>query len=237
MKFIYYLASIGNPNFDIKLKILFKNLYYIYNHIRCKFSIIINCYSNINMYDHLKKLFFLEKIYTYNKSGVLTELWLTNPHNSKLQYYDYILFMLDDVLIKDLNINKLIYIKNKYNLDIISPKVKNAGYRWMYSYNYLTINNALEVFCLLLTPKDFELYASKNSIDNKWMFGVDMLFGYFGMNVGVYHKNEVIHMLESNSDRKTAFELGDRYVQKLGFDSLMQVKNNMTKPVKYLLPE
>lgn len=234
MKFVYYLTCIGKPDLEKKLKILYNNLHYIHNQLKEPFDIIVNCYTSGDIiYTFLKKFSFLEDVLTYNKKGVLTELWLTNPHNDKLDNYDYILFILDDIQITTLDIHRLIDIKKKYKLDIISPKVKNATYSWMQSYKGLTINNALEIFCLLLTPADFKLYASKNSIENKWMWGVDMLFGYFKMKVGVYHKNEVVHMLPSKSDKGIACNLGNKYVQQFGFKSISDVEES----IKYVIGE
>jgi len=126
----------------------------------------------------------------------------------------------------------MIEIKNEYNLQLISPKVINGTYAWMQSYNGLTINNALEIFCLLLTPDDFNLYASKNTVKNKWMWGVDCLFGYWNINTGVYHKQSVIHMLPSMSDRKEAYILGDEYVKQYGYNSVDELYYNIEYIVK-----
>tara|TARA_B100000963_G_scaffold361601_1_gene398038 strand:- start:1710 stop:2426 length:717 start_codon:yes stop_codon:yes gene_type:complete len=234
MKFIYYLTCIGKPSLNKKLFILYKNLLYIKNNIQQNFSIVVNCYSDhqiINKF--LSKFDFLDNIFIHYKEGILTEVWLTNPYNNKLNDYDYILYILDDVAITNININKLINIKNKYKLQLLSPKVKGSTFNYMNSYKELTINNAIEVYCLLLTPDDFKLFSSKHTIDNKWMWGVDLLFGYWGMNVGVYHKNEVIHCLDSKSDKKIAIKLGHEYIRKYGFNSF----DDIEKFYKYVIKE
>ena len=56
MKFLYYLAAFGSPNFDSKLFFLKNNLEYIYNNIGEKFDIIL---ANINLnviLDNLKSI-------------------------------------------------------------------------------------------------------------------------------------------------------------------------------------
>jgi len=72
MKFLYYLPAIGTPDIDKKLIILNNNLNYIYNNLKTKFSIIINCY---NSYDLIKpfieKYNFIDECFIYNKLGVL----------------------------------------------------------------------------------------------------------------------------------------------------------------------
>lgn len=228
MKFIYYLMCIGNPDLEKKLYILHKNLTYIHNNIRQKFSIVVNCYNNkelIEKFLNKSRYPFLDNIYIYHKKGILTEVWLTNPYNNILHQYDYILLMLDDVLIKNINISRMIDIKNKYKIQILSPRVIGATYKYMYSYNHLTINNSVELFCFLLTAKDFELFSSMHTIENKWMWGSDLLYGYFGIKAGIYHKDVVIHCLSSKSDKKTASELGIKYLQKFGFKSFSDIRN------------
>ena len=233
MKLLYYLPAIGSPNLHHKLKILNHNLNYIYKNIKQKFTIIINCYSDSDeILTFLKNFDFLDNVFSYNKEGVLTELWLENPHNNIIKNFEYILFILDDVLIKDLDITTMIKVKNNYNLKIISPKVINATYSYMQSYKGLTINNALEIYCLLLTPDDFNLYASKNTVKNKWMWGIDLLFGYWKINVGVYHKHSVIHMLPSMSNHKEAYMLGDEYVRQYGYNSVDELEHSVEFIVK-----
>ena len=45
MRFLYYLAAFGSPNFELKLSYLKNNLEYIYNNIGEKFDIIVNNYD------------------------------------------------------------------------------------------------------------------------------------------------------------------------------------------------
>ena len=42
MKFVYYLACIGNPSIENKINILYKNLFYIHNNIKCDFDFFDN---------------------------------------------------------------------------------------------------------------------------------------------------------------------------------------------------
>ena len=228
------MPAIGSPNLNIKLEILDHNLKYIYNNIKIKFSISLNCYDNFKVInDFICKYSFLDNSYTYNKKGVLTELWLTNPHNTNLSEYDYILFILDDVKIKNLDIKTLIDIKNKYQLNVLSPKVINSTYAYLNKYDNLLITNQLEVYCLLLTFNDFNQYASINTTENKWMWGVDLLFWFFNIKTGIYNKNVVKHMLASNSDQRCASKLGRKYIQKHGFKSL---KNLISRnPIKEII--
>ena len=100
MKFLYYLACIGKPDLNIKITILKKKINYIYKNINNPFDIIINLYELDNdiiklITDTLSDFTFIKKKYIYSKKGVLTELFLTNIYNNKIDDYDYILFILD----------------------------------------------------------------------------------------------------------------------------------------------
>ena len=64
----------------------------------------------------LQSLSYIDNVYIHNKKGVLTELFLTNPYNDLLQNYDYIIFILDDIKIINVDIHKMIKIKKKYNM-------------------------------------------------------------------------------------------------------------------------
>ena len=107
----------------------------------------------------------------------------------------------------------MIEIKEKHTLDILSPRVINSTHSWMNSNNNLTIHNFLEVYCLLVNPVGFFKFCSMHTIENKWMWGVDMLFGYYNVRAGVIHRFEVNHMLPSNSNHGEALHLMNIYIQ------------------------
>ena len=125
MKFLYYLAAIGGPRLDDKLKILTRNLLYINQTLQQNFSIVINCYNHVEeISKFIKQFTFLDAIlFHYRPNSVLTELWFTNPYIKIINTFDEILFILDDVSISRLNISKLINIRKANHLDIISPSI------------------------------------------------------------------------------------------------------------------
>ena len=243
MKFLYYLACIGNPKLSFKLELLEHNLNYIYQNINTDFDIIINLYSvDLNYFELIEKTLskckFIKNKYIYRKKGVLTELFLTNIHNDKLEDYDYILFILDDVKIQNIDIKEMIKIKEKYELKIISPKVLRSTHSFMNKYKDLTINNFLEIYCLLLTPEDIRLFFSCYSIENKWMWGVDFMFGHLDIKTGVINKYIVDHMLPTNSDHSQAILSMVKYFNKTfdiyGIRSLSHLQSTY-KPVKEII--
>lgn len=228
MKFLYYLAAFGNDDIPIKYDILIHNLNYIHNNIKEKFSIVINFYTISNeIKDKIRRLDFIEKTYFYEKVGILTELFLTNPYNNEIHNYDYILFTLDDVKIMNIDILHMIEIKNKYKIQVLSPKILNSTHPFMNVCNNLTIHNFLEVYMLLLSPIDFDTFCSIHTIENKWMWGVDLLFGYYNIKAGVINSYVVNHVFPSKTFRSDAAEMCNEYMRKYTkYTNYEQIPNN-----------
>ena len=237
MKILYYIPAFGNPNADIKYKILNHNISYIYDQIKKPFDICINFYTHSpDVIINIQKNPFINKLLVYEKKGVLTELFLTNPHNSLIKEYDYILFILDDVRIVNMDIMKMIEIKENNNFEILSPKIIKSTWSFMNNLSQgVSVNNFLEVYLLLLTPKDFSRFLSKYTIANKWMWGVDFLFGHYNINVGVAYSFHAEHMLPSKSNSKEAADLMIQYLkQNTPYNCLHDITNNY-KPIKYMV--
>ena len=230
MNILYYLGAIGRPNINEKIKILENNIKIINKNID-KFSILINDYTGIE--EQIKKVLnkfkCIEKIYYNNKKGVLCELWINNPFNLKIHQYDYILLTLDDVEFKNIDINDMIKIKEKFNIDILSPKIINATHQFMFNQqkNILTINNFNEMYFYLMTPKDFFYYLSINTIENKWLWGVDFMFNYFKIKTGVIFKYEALHKLKFKNDNTEARHLMKKYLKNFGENDTEEIKKKI----------
>ena len=110
---------------------------------------------------------------------------------------DEILFILDDVSISRLDIPTLVDIRNKHNIDIISPAIFGATWSYMLpnGFDVLAITNHLEVYCMIMTPNNFQKYLSINTFENKWIWGVDHLFGHFGINTAIYYGMNACHII------------------------------------------
>ena len=234
MKILYYIPAYGNPNAMIKYKILNHNISYIYDQIKKPFDICINFYTHSPyVITSIQKNHCINKLLVYEKKGVLTELFLTNPYNSLIKEYDYIFFILDDVRIVNMDILKMIEIKENNNLEILSPKIMKSTHSFMNNLSQgVSVNNFLEIYLLLLTPKDFSRFLSKYTIANKWMWGVDFLFGYYNINVGVAYSFHAEHMLPSKSNCEEAARLMIQYLkQNTPYNCLRDITNNY-KPIK-----
>ena len=123
-------------------------------------------------------------------------------------------------------------IKEKYNIEILSPKVLKSTHDFMNKHSGLTINNFLEVYLLLLTPIDFDKFCSKHTIKNKWMWGVGSLFGYYNIRVGVLNSLIVEHMLSSKANKTEANNLMNEYlIAYTEYKSIKEIRNNFC-PIK-----
>ena len=233
MKLLYYIPAFGKNNLDVKYNILVHNLNYIYDNIKESFDISINFYTYCDeIKKNLRLLKFINNLYVYEKEGILTELFLTNPNNEKNSLYDYILFVLDDVKLIDINFKKMIKIKKKHKIEFLSIKILKSTHKFMNSYDCLTINNFLEIYLLLLTPSDFIKFCSINTIENKWMWGIDLLFGYYNIKAAVLHIYTAEHVLPSNSNRNEAITLMNNYFKTYTKYKSMRDVFKKFKPIK-----
>lgn len=239
MKFLYYLAAFGSPNFDTKLFYLKNNLEYIYNNIGEKFDIVINNYDLdkedfINSF--LNNLNFINNKYIFSKKGHLSELWLNNIYNSKITNYDCIFFILDDVSEFSIDIKDMIKIKKKHSFEFLSPKIYNSTYDWMRNNDDITVNNFLEIYCFLLTPNDFYKFILLHTIENKYTWGVDHIFGHLNIKVGTYNKYNMKHMIPSSNTNVTQekFNLCCKYLQSYGFKDLTDIRNKYNPIIEYI---
>ena len=84
--------------------------------------------------------------------------------------------------------------------------------------NLLTFNNAVEIYSILLTYNDFMRFISLHTIENKWMWGADFLFGHYNIRAGVCFNYNVVYALPSDSDKSNARELMAKYLKKINYN-------------------
>ena len=222
-KLIYYLAAFGSPNVDEKYNILYHNLNYIHDSINTHFDLFVNLYDNTNFESFVNKTQFpfLNNIIMYRKKGILSELWIDNPHHTSLTKYKHILFILDDVKIHQLDMSSLINIKNQYGIEFLSPAVRKGT--WVYmkpqKKKSLVLTHRVEIFCLLLNYTDFMKFVNLNSIDNSNIWGTDYMMSHYKIKCAIYKKSVVEHMLKSASDHIVAKNQMNTYFKLHGFAS------------------
>jgi len=227
MKLLYYLSAIGNPDFEIKIEILKKNLYCIFKDINQHFDILINCYDDTNVTSEINKINFpfLDNIYISYKPGKLIELWTNNPYHIYVTNYDYILFILDDVEIENINVSELIQIKNQHDIEFISPRVEHSTWEYMnmHSGHQLAITNRIEVYCLLFNYENFMKFLSINDFENPNTWGVDYIMAHYEIKTAICYKFNVIHKLQNKSNTIQNYDQAindmDKFFKKNGYNS------------------
>ena len=239
MKLLYYLAAIGKSNYVKKQEIFFENIRLISKQLKSPVDVVINMYTDDeNFIQNVHNCSFIDKFYIHKRKGVLVEMWKTNPHNRVINNsYDYVLFILDDVSITQFDIYDLIRTKERFNVDIISPCIKNATHKWLMerfaTNNSIRITNAVEIYCVIMKPETFVKYIDSHDIKNTWMWGHDFLLGFFGFTCAIYSDCKCLHYFsQSNKDFDTAArEQMKVFIQKHGFTSLKEIQR-MYKPIK-----
>lgn len=208
LKICYYLGAIGNPKFDMKFDVLVNNLKILkQNTQNTTVDLFVCCYDEEkksafqfgNQFDKLKQ--YVDNICIHAKNGILAELWLSNPFDEKISDYDYLMLVLDDVKFNtSFDMLKLINLKQKYNLHIISPMVANATHKYMYfcpKLKNFALTSELEMFCYLMNPSDWILYKNCLDIENPWIWGNDILLGFQNIKCGIYFGVNVDHLIKS----------------------------------------
>lgn len=234
-KFIYYLAAIGNPNFDKKIEFLNYNLNYIHSYYPY-YDIFINCYddSPIESFVNKEKFPFLNNIIIVKKQGILSQLWINNPKHCLLQDYDYILFILDDILLKSFHIPRLIKMKKNQNLQFISPIVEKSTWPYMSNKKYNNLfqkTKRLEIYCFLLTYNDFITFLDLNTLENYNIWGVDYLMTHNNISCGLSTKDLVIHSLPSGSNHDLALQQMNLYFNQYGYTSRNEFLKQYPNPI------
>lgn len=230
-KFLYYLSAIGENMLNDKLSILKENLLYIHKNINMDFDIILNCYDDdiTKIQNMIHSFHFLNKIMIHKKKGRLVELWESNPYHGMISKYDYILYIMDDVLINNLDMKEFIDIKKKHKISFLSPKIMGGTWEYMRNRdNVLGFSNRIEIFCLLFDKDDFIKFMDINDIENPHTWGVDLLLGYFNIKSAICYKFMATHMLPSNTDGGKACSEMNNYLMKHGFANAGQVYDSFT---------
>jgi hypothetical protein len=129
--------------------------------------------------------------------------------------YDYIIIILDDVEIKniELKIEDVIEAYERSRLNILSPSVEEGN--WLYIHprkgakprEIRVVNGGLEFFCYLMNPKSYEIYYKEVLVPwNDYMWGCDLILEYAGLKVGIYDFWTSRHYYRSLSENNRSKE-------------------------------
>ena len=224
LKICYYLAAIGDPYIEEKLNILEHNLYILSKNKDIVVDLAYNLYSFENKEDNIttdRIKHLLNNIYSYKEKGILAELWLKNPIT--FENYDYIIFILDDVKLSDnFDIETIIQLKIKHNLNIISPSIINSSHSYMNTHpedKFFSITGEIELYCYILSPNDWEKYKSTLYIENPWTWGNNSILRFHNISLGIDYNSAANHVFRFPSDTSKHMEGLQKLMRHNGFDN------------------
>ena len=229
------VTGFGEPNVEIKKQILVENITRIKTHAWSKLVIRVCVYDNTSLEDIGKQHSELEAIY---KPGIVGEYITMFAPPSYVDSFDYILLILDDVLLQpNINFNKLIFRKKTLALDIVSP-TKTLDSKFVYSYMLtrpdddfdIKITTMCEYFCFFMDAKAFTVYYNHiDSQNNPWMWGLDLLLHFaMKLRVGMMNDMHMKHFFERTCyemhPERNPFEGMNHVLNKYGIKSINEFK-------------
>ena len=240
---LYFLAALGPPNLPLKRNILQKNL----TMLRAQPD-VATLDVVLNTYGQMDQLSWLEadvraaapgcRIYRYHKDkAVLVQLWQKdNPHMATLRAasnrYDHVVFVLDDVRIDKLDAAHFARTYRQMDLDIMSPVVHGSTHSFgVFDFNEQTDHqnkagpmvqptNVCEFFLYFCSHKAFFRLIDRYDCENPWMWGYDLLLGFWKFRTAVVSSGQVTHLLQDSSrhnNRKS--QCMTKFLLKNGFSS------------------
>ena len=166
----------SKEHIELKKKLIFKNLELIRKTYNGILDVIIFCYSNQSVELNIKDI-NIKEIF---ESGIIGQFIYKYIKQTIVKKYNNLIIMLDDIELNiNTNINKLINLQNKYNVDIISPSLSRDS---EYSHDFMlqdTVNNKIrdvnfmELFFYLFTQKSFLKWFELLDEKCAWLWGID----------------------------------------------------------------
>ena len=205
MKLLVTIPGIGNNHFDDKKVFLRKNIEIIKNTFTGSVDFLLFNYSDNDFSE-----FQDENIKIIKERGIIGQYIFNNLKPEYVSKYDYVILMLDDILLsEDFNIDYLVKIYKDNNLNIISPSLSvDSKFSHMFMLNddkyknSLRIVNFCEYFFYLMDTDSYSKYW--NLFDDKtyWLWGIDLCLDIQGFKMGIFNDFKIKHFYISESYNK-----------------------------------
>lgn len=206
MSLYVLITGFGPPHLEHKLQILENNLEKIAHYPWTKLTIKIAQYISPDLFkipETLIAKYSLEIIY---EPGIVGEFIKRHAHPSVLQGYDYLLLLLDDVELQNIDFTKVIQYQKDLYLDVLSPVMSHDS---KYQYQYMRKDNTnadikvvtvCEYFCMFFPVDCFPIYYQHITLDNPWMWGLDLvLYKHLKLNIGLMNQFTMKHWYKSEA--------------------------------------
>lgn len=202
MKLLVTIPGIGNNHFKEKKFFLKKNIDIIKKTFSGDVDFLLFNYSNNDFTD-------FNDVKVIKEKGIIGQYIFKYLNPKDLNNYDYIILMLDDILLSEnFNIDYLINLYNDNKLDIISPcltKDSKHSYKFMlenHKYKGLRIVNFCEYFFYLMDLKSYEKYYRLFDDKTYWLWGIDLCLDNQGFKMGILNDFKIKHFYISENYNK-----------------------------------
>jgi hypothetical protein len=213
------IPGFGLPKLDQKLAMLKSNL------------ALIQATKPDSLHINLKMFFYSVKEYTAEwfedlpgidhkdiqvEAGVIGQFMYKYVTPDSVSEYDYIMFLMDDILLPDnFDISQFITIYDNNGLDIISPSLSTASARVVHKImknvpenvkknTPLRVTTFCEFFCYLMTKESYTKYYAFLDERSKWLWGVDVVLYTNGMTMGILDSYAMRHTFLGGSNSSEA---------------------------------
>ena len=203
MSSLYVLISgFGLPHWDHKVDILKNNLEKIYDSkIWKKVHVCVCQYSDPRLYQLPKECIDQYSIEVIYEKGIVGEFIHRYASPSRISGYDYILCLLDDIELLQVQWEPLIRYVKDIDFDLLSPSLSldsQYQYRYMlhepYNLSTIKVTPCCEYFCIFANVQNFKKYYDHVDPKNPWMWGLDLILKkHLGLKVGVVNTMVMKH--------------------------------------------
>lgn len=194
------VTGFGAPHVNVKRYILIHNIARIKSHMWKTLTIRICVYDDTDISDIANQHPEIEVI---RQPGIVGDFIKRFAPPDVVRGFDYILMILDDVLLQpNVDFAKIIRRKKTLAFDIISP-TKTLDSEHIYDYMltrpgddfHIKVTTMCEYFCFFMDPRSFEIYYNEiDATNNPWLWGLDLLLYYkMGLRVGMMNDMTMKH--------------------------------------------
>jgi hypothetical protein len=207
MALFVLITGFGNPHWEHKLTILENNLKKITAYPWAYVDITICQFEDPNKYKIPQVLIDTYKLNIKYEAGIVGHFIKRWANPVTLKGYDYVLLLLDDIELINMDFKKLLSYQKEFGLDILSPCLTlDSKYQYKYLLHMpssnvnLKIASVCEYFCMFFPISSFSKYYEHVHEDNPWMWGLDLvLHKHLGMKIGILNTMQMKHWYKSES--------------------------------------
>jgi hypothetical protein len=235
-----FIPGFGAPHLQIKRQILRYNVARILAHPWSKVDFGICVYDDSDVDGILP-----HGTTVIRHPGVVGEFIKQHANPEMMQDYDYVLMLLDDVLLQpDVDFEKMIQYKRRLRLDILSPCLTlDSTYVHDYIVHDPTSDHDIKIstycafLCFFMDVTSYAtFYGYIDEVENPWMWGLDLMIHHvMGLHVGILNHMSVKHFFMltcyANHPDKDPFAGMDKTFRKYGIKSMDEI--NYKLPCEY----